>query len=81
VRSFLVVYNQSTGELLDLTEFGSDPGDRLQALRARQKAELDHEGEPEIEVVVLNAESQAALRRSHGRYFKSVHDLAVEASR
>ena len=80
MKSFLVVYNQSTGELVALRRFGSGPQERLEALEARLDAELQHQSQPEIEVVVLNAESEDALRRTHGRYFKSVHELALETS-
>jgi len=70
---FLVVYDRSTGELRELTEFSEDETDR--ASRARLERELAERTHPEVEVVVLTSPSRAALERTHARYFKSVHEL------
>ncbi len=72
---FLVVYDRSTGELCELTEFGDDEADR--AARARLERELAERTHPEIEVVVVTSPSRAALERTHARYFKSVSELTA----
>ncbi|MDQ1295754.1 MAG: hypothetical protein QG608_3641 [Actinomycetota bacterium] len=49
--------------------------DSLSALRARFAAEREYHDQPGIEVVVLNADSEDALRRTHRRYFESVEEI------
>jgi hypothetical protein len=75
VSHFLVVYDRSTGELRELTEFSDDHAD--QARRERLKRELAERTHPEIEVVVVTSPSRAALERTHARYFKSVRELTA----
>ncbi len=72
VGHFLLVFDRSRGRLLSERTFG----DHRSALEERFKAERLHREQPEIEVVVLTAESRAALRRTHARYFQSLSDLA-----
>lgn len=71
---FLLVYDRSTGAL-ELTEFGEDQGDR--ASSARFERELAERGHPQVEVVLLQSPSRAALERTHARYFKSVSELTA----
>ena len=73
MRYFLVVYNRSTGAV-DVKDFAASQ--REQALEERFARELKERGRPEMEVVVLGAESRAALERTHARYFHSVEELA-----
>ena len=49
------------------------------ALDARFDAEREFSGRPEIEVVVLGADSWEALAWTHSRYFKGVRELAEVA--
>ena len=76
VNHFLLVYRQRTGELLELLPFGEDRGG---AMRARWDREISQSGHDGVEVVVLSAESEEALRRTHARYFNSVQELAKRA--
>lgn len=73
--NFLVVYEQSSGKV-ELECFG----DRDEALRARWARELVEADRPGVEVVVLTAESEADLRRTHGRYFRGLSELVREAA-
>jgi hypothetical protein len=73
MRYFLVVYNRITGAV-DVKDFAASQ--REQALAERFARELKERHQPEIEVVVLGAESRAALERTHARYFHSVKELA-----
>lgn len=77
MKYFLVVYDQRSGTLVSIEEF--DQSDRETASRARFQLEADHREEPEIEVVVLGSASRESLMKTHGRYFKSVGELASEA--
>jgi hypothetical protein len=71
---FLIEYNRSRGEIVTFKGFG---GDELQsAERARLEMELDLNSRGiEREVVLLEAENEAALRRTHRRYFEDLEQL------
>ena len=71
---FLLVYDRSSGAL-ELTEFGES--ERARASRERFERELAERGRPEVEVVVVQSPSRAALERTHARYFKSVDELTA----
>jgi hypothetical protein len=70
---YLVVYDRSTGAV-ELEEFTEQQRDL--ALHRRFEYEREQRNRPEIEVVVLGAESPEVLRRTHARYFKTVQELA-----
>jgi hypothetical protein len=70
---YLVVYDRSTGAV-EVEEFADQQRDL--ALHRRFAHEREHQGRPEIEVVVFGAESREALERTHARYFKTVQELA-----
>ena len=70
---YLVVYDRSTGAV-EVEEFADEQRDL--ALQRRFAHEREHRGHPQMEIVVLGAESQEALERTHGRYFKTVQELA-----
>jgi hypothetical protein len=75
VKQFLIVYRRQTGELLKLQDLDAD---RARALESRAEEERHWRDDPEVEVVVLGANSLEELRRTHGRYFKAVGELARE---
>jgi hypothetical protein len=72
MRYLLVVYNRSTGAV-EVKSFAATQ--REQALEERFDRELAERGRPEMEVVLLGAESRAALEKTHARYFHSVEEL------
>ena len=74
LKHFLVVYDRRAGLVQVKAYQRAD-----KALSARFAAERTHRDEPDVEVVVLGAESEAALARTHSRYFKSVPELAEAA--
>ena len=84
MTQFLIVYDQTSGQVLDLREF--DDADRESALSERFRLEREHqtdrgvggESDENLEVVVLGADSRADLERTHARYFKTVSELASE---
>lgn len=76
---FLVEYDRSRGTLESLRAF--DELCRQQAADARLELELSlHSRGIEREVVILEAASEAAIRRTHGRYFKSLEELSKAAA-
>ena len=74
MSNFLIVYNRRSGEQ-SVREFAA--GQEREAIRARFLVERNHRGDSDIEVVVLSADSLETLERTHGRYFKNVHQLAA----
>jgi hypothetical protein len=71
---FLVEYQRSAGKLVRLLRF--DDADRERAERARLEVELRLLGNADYEVVLLEADSEATLRRTHRRYFEDLRTLA-----
>lgn len=72
---YLVVYDRRKGKILRHASYF----DSSRALNARFDAERDYRGQPDIEVVVLSAESWESLAHTHARYFKAPHELAEAA--
>ncbi len=72
---WLIVYSKPSGYLLRCQEFT----DGQAALAERFAVERLHRNNPVLEIVVLGAESLDALKRTHGRYFKTVQELAADA--
>ncbi len=70
---FLLVFDRPKGEILLSEPYRSS----ADALRARFKQERKYRTNPDIEVVVLGADSMESLRRTHSRYFRNVTDLAA----
>lgn len=76
MTSFLMQYDRRTGEL-EVTEFAGEHA-REDALAARVQAEATR-ANADVEVVVLAADSLEELKRTHGRYFKSIRQLVRDA--
>jgi hypothetical protein len=74
-RHYLLIYDRRQGKVIRRLEYSRADV----ALDARFDAEREFSGRPEIEVVVLGADSWEALARTHSRYFKGVHELAETA--
>jgi hypothetical protein len=67
---FLIEYERSRGHIVTFKVF--DDAERSKAENARLDIELDlNRRGVEHEVVLLEAASQEALRRTHGRYFEN----------
>jgi hypothetical protein len=74
---YLLVYDRAAGKLLDQTVYER----RRDALRGRFAVEkLHRNASHNIEVVVVGAESEDDLHRTHGRYFLSLEQLADRAA-
>jgi hypothetical protein len=72
VSHYLLVYDRSAGRLLREESFA----DRRAALTERFREETRHRGQ-DVEVVVLTSAKRADMLRTHGRYFKSLAELAA----
>jgi hypothetical protein len=72
IRHYLVIYNRRRGKIIRHRRY-LEPD---QALTARFEAEREYTDDPDIEVVVLSAESWTAVQQTHSRYFKNEQELA-----
>lgn len=71
---FLIEYNRRRGELVTLKRFAD--ADRKMASDERLQLELDlNRRGVDHEVVILEASSEAAVRRTHRRYFETLREL------
>lgn len=76
VGHFLIIFDRAHSRLLSEQCFA----EHRAALEERFRAERMHQDNPDIEVVVLSAESKEALRLTHARYFQSTSSLASAGS-
>ena len=68
---FLMEYDRAAGKLVSITPFGDES--RQQAAEARLTLELAlNKSRVDREVVLLEAQDETALRRTHQRYFESL---------
>ena len=71
---FLIEYDRSEGNIVEFRRF--DNSQRAEAQHARLKTELELNRQGlRHEVVLIDAESEEMLRKTHGRYFESAREL------
>ncbi len=71
---FLIEYNRKIGQIVTFNTF--DDSERRKAEDARLQMELElNRLAVEHEVVLLEAATEATLRRTHRRYFESLSEL------
>ena len=71
---YLIEYNRCAGRLVTFKTFAES--ERSEAQKLRFEIELDlNRRQIDHEVVLLQAESEAAIRRTHGRYFYDAQQL------
>ena len=76
---FLIEYDRSEGHIVTFRDF--DDSQRREAEDSRLEIELDlNRRGVDHEVVLLEAESQDALRRTHRRYFEDLRQILVSGS-
>jgi hypothetical protein len=75
---FLLEYSRTLGRLVTFKRFAD--ADRTIAERARLDLELSRNREDvQTEIVLLEASTEAALRKTHRRYFESARQI-IESS-
>ncbi|MCA1631475.1 MAG: hypothetical protein LC785_14295 [Acidobacteria bacterium] len=73
---FLIEYERTGGKLITFRKF--DDVERGSAENARLEIELElNRRGVKREVVLLDAETEAALRRTHRRYFENLTELVT----
>lgn len=72
---FLIEYDRNRGEVVTIQEFQDSERKKVEGERLELELNLNRLG-VEREVVVLEAASEKALRRTHRRYFEDLSELA-----
>ena len=71
---FLIEYERPKGCIVSMVTF--EDSDRSKAENSRLQIELDlHRRKLDHEVVLLEAASEEALRRTHRRYFENLNQI------
>ena len=73
---FLIEYDRASGLLVEVQPFAATAGANAQ--KARLTLELDRAASNlDREIVILEADSEEQLRRTHRRYFEPLSVLAI----
>ena len=75
---FLIEYDRERGKIVTFHSFNDSEREEAEHSRLEKELELNRRG-VEHEVVILEAPTEAAVRRTHRRYFESLREL-VETS-
>lgn len=76
MQHFLLVYDHTKQEIISDRQFSeNETGD---ATNAYQQAENDNGNNPNIEIVLIGADSIEIVMRTHGHYFMRTTDRITE---
>jgi hypothetical protein len=76
---FLIEYNRSLGKIVTFETFADAERRKAEDKRLGLEIELFRQGkELENEVVILEAASEAIIRRTHRRYFEDLEQLMAD---
>jgi fido (protein-threonine AMPylation protein) len=71
---FLIEYDRNQGRIISFSEFDDSQQQQADNARLEMELALNRLG-TEREVVILEAASEEALRRTHRRYFEDLSEL------
>jgi hypothetical protein len=71
---FLIEYDRKRGQIVSFQTFDDSERQKAEDLRLELELELNRLG-IEREVVILEADTEEALRRTHRRYFENLSEL------
>jgi hypothetical protein len=77
---FLIQYDRSRGEIVTLRTFSDSERGIAEDARLEMEIGLNRD-EVDREVVILEAESEEGMRRTHRRYFENLSELASPSPR
>jgi hypothetical protein len=77
---FLIEYDRRRGRIISFRAFNDLEGREAEDSRLQLELELNQRG-TEREVVLLEAASEEALRRTHRRYFEELSELVNSPAR
>lgn len=72
---FLIEYDREKGKLVEMSRFADSDRQVANSARLNLELALNRRG-VEHEVVLLEADDESALRRTHRRYFEDLLELA-----
>ena len=72
---FLIEYDRKGGHLLRLQRYADENRQEADRDRLDLDIELNRAGDTTHEVVILEATDEAAVRRTHRRYFETLEQL------
>ena len=72
---FLIEYDRGTGHLVSFRRFSDEQQTEANETRLSLEIELSRRN-VHHEVVLLEAESEAAVRKTHRRYFENLSELS-----
>lgn len=73
---FLIEYDRNRGSIVTFAKFEDAERESAENARLEMELELNRRG-VEREVVMLEAETEEALRRTHRRYFENLSELVT----
>ena len=73
---FLIEYDRNRGRIVTIRKFNDSERQKAEASRLQMELELNRLG-TEREVVLLEADSEEALRLTHRRYFENLSELMI----
>lgn len=79
MKHFLIVYDRAATKIVQLREYAEN--ERQQALDERFQLERRNRDNGDLEIVVLDAPNRATIEKTHGRYFKTLAQLAAGVRR
>jgi hypothetical protein len=77
---FLLEYDRARGDLSSIRSYSDADRELAESDRLQRELQLHRSG-VQREVVLLQAESEAALRETHGRYFEDLAALTAAGAR
>ena len=66
IQQFLLIYDRKRDELLSHESFGDD---EVAATTAYRAAEIEYQDRPEMDIVLVGAESLETIKVTHSTYF------------
>ncbi len=73
---YLLVYDRPRGAILEKREYL--PAERTRAFEDRLALMIERRGQPDVEVVLLGADSYEDLAKTHSRYFKTSDEILAD---
>jgi hypothetical protein len=73
---FLIEYHRREGRLITIESFSDSDREKAEESRLRLELDLNRRG-IDREVVLLDAASEEAVRRTHRRYFETLAELTT----
>ena len=77
---FLIGYDRNRGQIVTFKTFNDSERQDAEDARLEMELELNRLG-TEREVVILEADTEEALRRTHRRYFEDLAELVDSTAR